>query len=224
MLCERVSRGLQAPPEQGVGGGRLMSSIVSLLALLLMGCGDRVGLDPPGAPAEGGLETGDAVDIPGGIGAADAPEITVVLTFIREEAPVQVTRKVAIHRAQIQRTRGVVQEESLVRVALEALLQGPLPEERAAGITSFFGPGTKGLLRDVFLQGDKVVVDFVDLSATVPNAGSSTGSFHFLMELNGTVFAVPGVEAVEYRMEGSCEAFWNFLQRGCQVVLRPGSV
>jgi hypothetical protein len=26
---------------------------------------------------------------------------------------------------------------------------------------------------------------------------------------------------VEYRMEGSCEAFWEWLQFGCQKVLRP---
>lgn len=223
LRSEPVSRRAGTSPEHGSAGGSLWPLMVPLLAFLLMGCGDRVSPDPPGAHSEGDLGTGNPADVAGGKGVEDSPGIPVVLTFIREEAPVQVTRRVAIHPVPIHPTPGIVQAEGVVRLALETLLQGPLPEERAAGITSFFGPGTEGLLRDVFLQGDTMVVDFGDFSATVPNAGSSTGSFYFLMELNGTVFAVPGVETVEYRMEGSCEAFWNFLQRGCQVVRRPES-
>jgi hypothetical protein len=201
------------------GGVRGAGPIIALLGLLLLsGCGDQSGSDPPDADAGSDVETGDEVGVTGGRGGASPPEFTLALTFTRDEAPVQVTRNVEIHRAP-----GVSQEESLLRVALAALLQGPLPEERDAGIHSFFGPGTEGLLRDVSLRGDTAVVDFGDLPSAVPNAASSTGSFHFLMELNGTVFAVPGLEAVEYRMDGSCEAFWNFLQRGCQVVPRPGA-
>jgi hypothetical protein len=43
-----------------------------------------------------------------------------------------------------------------------------------------------------------------------------------LMELDGTVFGVPGVRAVEYRVDGSCERFWNWLQYDCHAVERPG--
>lgn len=203
--------------EGGRGAGPARVPLVAVL-LLLAGCGD--GSDRPGADPEpgGSPDRGAEVGVPAGSGAEGPPEFTLALTFTRGEAPVQVTRNVEIHRSP-----GISQEESLLRVALTALLQGPLPEEREAGIHSFFGPGTEGLLRDVSLRGDTAVVDFGDLQAVIPNAGSSTGSFHFLMELNGTVFAVPGLEAVEYRMDGSCEAFWNFLQRACQVIPRPGS-
>jgi hypothetical protein len=205
--------------RDGIRGAGL-ASVPLFVFLLVAACGDRGGSDQPGVDLDpgSGPDMGGAVGVPGGSEEEDAPEFTLALTFTREEAPVQVTRRVEVRRAP-----GISQEESLLRVALTALLQGPLPEEREMGIHSFFGPGTEGLLRDVALRGDTAVVDFGDLPAAIPNAGSSTGSFHFLMELNGTVFAIPGLEAVEYRMDGSCEAFWNFLQRGCQVVPRPGS-
>ena len=39
-------------------------------------------------------------------------------------------------------------------------------------------------------------------------------------ELNAAVFSVPEVRTVEYRMAGSCDRFWNWLQYGCQTVSR----
>jgi hypothetical protein len=42
-----------------------------------------------------------------------------------------------------------------------------------------------------------------------------------LQELNGTVFQFPEIRSVEYRMEGSCDLFWEWLQYGCRVVARP---
>jgi spore germination protein GerM len=188
-----------------------------LLFLLLLGaCGD-------GEP-RGGRDAGPEGP-PDPAGSPEVPETdagtpyTLALTFTRDEAPVQVSRMVRLARVP-----GVPEREQVLEAALGALVEGPRPEEREEGISSFFGPGTEGLLRGVAFRGDTAVVEFGDLQEAVPNASSSTGSFHFLMELNGTAFAVPGVEAVEYRMDGSCEAFWNFLQRSCQVVSRSAPV
>ena len=57
----------------------------------------------------------------------------------------------------------------------------------------------------------------------IPNATSSAGSEQLLSSLDSTVFRVPNVTAVEYRLNGSCDAFWEWLQRGCTVVRRPAS-
>jgi hypothetical protein len=170
----------------------------------LAACGDG-GPPPPEFP---GLE-----------GPRGPTELTVALevTFTRDEAPVRVPRTVviALHGDSIS------DEAVLLRAALEALAEGPTEEEEARGITSFFSAETSDLVQAVTLVGDSAAVDFRHLPSVIPNASSSTGSFLFLSELNGTVFGLPGIARVEYRMDGSCEAFWNFLQRTCQEVRRP---
>lgn len=135
---------------------------------------------------------------------------SVAVVFTRGEAPEPVWRPV---RASADR----------LTAALTWLLQGPTPEERAAGVGSWFSPATAGALRSATVDaGGHAVVDFRDLPALIPSASSSTGSTMLLMELDGTVFGVPGVRAVEYRVDGSCERFWNWLQYDCHAVERPG--
>lgn len=113
--------------------------------------------------------------------------------------------------------------EVVLAGALEAVLEGPSREEREAGRFSWFSAETAGMLRSVEVDGEgRAVVDFEDLRTVIPGAGSSAGSEALLDELNGTVFRVPGVTSVEYRIRGSCSAFWEWLQYDCQVVTAPG--
>lgn len=109
-----------------------------------------------------------------------------------------------------------------LRGALEALLAGPTAAERSRGLGSWFGDDTRGLLRGADWEGEVVVVDFRrSLTTAIPGAGSSAGSRVLLAALDSTVFQFPSVRAVEYRLEGSCAAFWEWLQRECAVVRRP---
>jgi hypothetical protein len=142
--------------------------------------------------------------------------IDVRLTFHRAEEPVHVARSVEIP------VEGpAAAPELLLAAALRALLRGPTAEEREAGIHSFFSEESADLLRSLSIEEGRAVVDFHDFRPLLPNASSSAGSFAFLAELNGTVFANSRVDEVEYRLAGSCEAFWNFLQRDCTLVPRP---
>lgn len=110
---------------------------------------------------------------------------------------------------------------AILEAALRELLQGPTEAERQSGITSFFSAETAGSLQGVSLEdAGRATVDFVDFSGIIPNASSSFGSTMLLRALNATVFQFPPVQSVEYRFEGSCEAFWNWLQRDCGVVDR----
>jgi spore germination protein GerM len=105
--------------------------------------------------------------------------------------------------------------------ALRELLRGPTDAEQESGIASWFSPETAGMLRSFELGEDGVAhVDFADLAQVIPSASSSAGSELLLRELNGTLFQYPEVQAIEYSIGGSCEAFWNWLQYDCEVVRR----
>lgn len=105
--------------------------------------------------------------------------------------------------------------------ALHELVAGPTLEERERGLTSWFSDSTRRVLRRVRLEEGFLVVDFVDLPTLIPGASSSAGSQALLMSLDSTVFQFDAVDSVEYRLSGSCAAFWEWLQRECAVVRRP---
>jgi len=108
--------------------------------------------------------------------------------------------------------------ETELRMALERLLRGPVepgPEH------TWFSAVTADALRSASVDSaGNATVDFDDLRTLIPNASSSAGSALLLEDLNSTVFSVNGIESVEYRMEGSCASFWEWLQYSCQVVRR----
>ena len=110
--------------------------------------------------------------------------------------------------------RLVPQSAAVLRAALDALLAGPTEGERAASLNSFFSAATADMLRSVTIAGGHAVVDFDDLRLVIPNASSSAGSERLLRELDTTVFQFTSVESVEYRIEGSCGNFNEWLQYG----------
>lgn len=168
---------------------------------------ERVG---PPADSPGGTLTSDSLPGDTGAGAIDTDSASVTLHFSRGESTATVTRRVPA---------GTVGLEA----ALRQLVRGPTPAERAEGIHSWFSDTTAQALLSVQVnEAGHAVVDFADLRELIPNASASAGSAMLLRELNGTAFAVPSVESVEYRIEGSCEAFWEWLQYGgCPVQQRP---
>jgi hypothetical protein len=138
-----------------------------------------------------------------------ALEDSVVVVFTRDEAPFPVRRPVR-------------PDSPRLAAALQWLLQGPTAEEREAGVESWFSPATAGALLGVTLDAEgHAIVDFRDLPELIPSASSSTGSALLLSELEGTVFAVDGVGSVEFRVGGSCDRFWNWLQYECRTLERP---
>lgn len=131
----------------------------------------------------------------------------VTVYFSRGDSVVPVTRTV---------------DDADLASAIRALLRGPTAAERAAGLSSWFSDSTADMLRSVGIDtAGTAVIDFADLRPVIPNASASAGSAMLLRELNATVFAHDEVSAVQYRIEGSCDAFWEWLQYGCQTVQRP---
>lgn len=110
--------------------------------------------------------------------------------------------------------RLVPQSAAVLRAALGALLAGPTKAEHDASLRSWFSPTTAAMLRSVRIAGGHAVVDFGDLRRVIPNASASAGSSQLLAQLDATVFQFRTVETVEYRIEGSCEEFNEWLQYG----------
>jgi hypothetical protein len=167
---------------------------------------DPPAVAPPTAPGVPPMDLGVP---PPGRPPVEAPTLTVHVYFTRNEEPEPVERE-------IPRGAGVL------RATLNALVQGPTAAERAAGLFSWFSEETAGMLRDVHLDDEgQATVDFGDLSRVIPAASTAAGGRMLLNELNHTIFQFDTVRAVEYRVEGSCDAFWQWLQSECGVVMRP---
>jgi hypothetical protein len=66
----------------------------------------------------------------------------------------------------------------------------------------------------VTIAGGHAVVDLGDLRSVIPNASTSAGSALLLAQIDATVFQFRSVESAEYRLQGSCEAFNEWLQFG----------
>lgn len=131
---------------------------------------------------------------------------TVAVWYSQGEEPAAVERQV---------------DSSTVAEALEALVAGPSERERDRGYSSWFDGSTVDVIREVRVEGGRVVVDFEPaLRERIPGAASSAGSRSLLASLDSTVFQFERVQEAEYRLDGSCEAFWNWLQRECRVVRR----
>lgn len=113
--------------------------------------------------------------------------------------------------------RLVPASSGVLRASLDQLLAGPSPAERTAGLGSWFSGDTAGMVASVNLTSGMAVVNFRDLRAVIPNASTSAGSQLLLRQLDATVFQFSTVRSVEYRIDGSCARFFEWLQLACEV-------
>lgn len=148
---------------------------------------------------------------PGVAGALPGDSATVTIYFSRNDSAVAAVRRVPA-------------DSAVLAGALRQLLHGPTAAERSAGMRSWFGPATAGMLRAASVSADgRAIVDFADLRTVIQNASTSAGSAMLLRELNATVFEFPSIRSVEYRINGSCDVFGEWLQYGCVTIHRPGT-
>ena len=104
-----------------------------------------------------------------------------------------------------------------IRSAFDELVGGPTRAEVAAGASSFFSDETERAVRSATVAGGLLVVDIDDVRAVLTPAGANTscGSAALLAQLNATAFQFAAVDRVRYELEGSCDAFGEWLQREC---------
>jgi hypothetical protein len=114
--------------------------------------------------------------------------------------------------------------EAAVAEVFAEVLKGPTVAEREAGYSSFFSEESADALLSVTYQDatQGLVIDFTE-AALVDNASTSTGSQFYLGELLANAFQFEEVRSIEFQINGSCQAFWEFLQAGpeCNAIDRP---
>lgn len=172
---------------------------------------DEVAHDSPGAPQPAANDSAPRVVVPCAVPPPDStPGMRIVhVTFTCRGDYVAVPRLVA-------------DTPAVLLLSLRELVRGPTEEERDAGFHSFFSQETAGSVRSVVVDAQGVArIDFDNFASIIPNASSSAGSADLLAQLRHTIFQYPTVKQARLTFEGDCDAFWNWLQRDCQLLAAP---
>ena len=165
-----------------------------------------------GGPRPGG---GCTVPLPAGPPAADEMDVTV--WFVCEAAAGADPQADATFVPVVRR---LPRTAAVLGAAVGAFLGGTTDAEEAAhgvhGLTS------EPVRAAVTMEGRRAIVDFSDdLPQRATSGSTSAGSLLLQGALSRTVFQFPTVDEVEYRLGGSCDAFWSWQQvGGCRVVAR----
>ena len=115
--------------------------------------------------------------------------------------------------------RNVPATELRLTATLTELVQGPDAEERDLGFTSVFSEDTSSIFAGVDIDDGTALVDFVGLEA-IPDLDQATVANDLIASLNATVFQFETVDAVEYRVGGSCQTFWAAMGADCTTTSR----
>ena len=111
-----------------------------------------------------------------------------------------------------------------VEFAIGQVLSGPSGEESAQGYDAAFPRGAEQLLAGVEVTDDGLaIVDFHAELQRVGNLSASAARFAVFGTLGDTIFQFPQIDAIEYRIDGSCE-LWSahFETVPCEPMRRGG--
>ena len=160
-----------------------------------------------GSPQGGGPAEGDCQQPP-----PRNPQGTVVMLFFTcGSGPVPDVSRNAY--------RIVPATERRLTATLSELVEGPDAGERELGFTSVFSDDTSGIFAGVVIDDGTAIVDFVGLEA-IPDLDQPTVANDLMATLNATVFQFETVDAVEYRVGGSCQTFWATMGADCATISR----
>ena len=110
-----------------------------------------------------------------------------------------------------------------LQAALRAVLDGPSALEQEAGMVGVVPTGSSALLRAIEAQENDglAIVDFDPALARIENLSTSASGGAFIRSMRETALQFDEVTAVEFRLGGSCDAFFEVFQGVCQHVAEP---
>lgn len=115
--------------------------------------------------------------------------------------------------------RAVPPTDLVLTTTMKEMTKGIEPEEQALGFRSPFPSGAESSFLGVSLQEGTAYIEF-DAEIFPDGADTTEGSQIFLSTLNANVFQFDTISAVEYRLGGSCSAFFQQLGRECERITR----
>lgn len=144
---------------------------------------------------------------------AEAPDAAVLAFFHCRDEPDADPRPVA-------RPAGAVDPVTRLEAALVGLLGGPTAAEREAGFVSPFSQATQlvGVRATIDADGS-AVVDLGDVRDHLPSL-TADESRAVVAQLAATAFGIEEVSAVEFRIEGSCDDFREWVGASCDAIER----
>lgn len=202
----------------GRAGLVLASGAMVALGLLTNACGTT---------SEPSLATSTIADVPTSASTSTSTSTSIQATTTSTDTPDGVTVHLAFSTGDGSDCsevgpvpRSVPANTDPTKAAFDLLVAGPTAAEVEAGSSSVFSETTAGTVKSAILHEGLLTVDFEDSRVELNNASTTCGSEALLAQLNGTAFQFAAVERVTYTINGSCEAFFNWLQRGCEVLTR----
>lgn len=208
-----------ASPPRWAAVGALVAGAATLVLALSVGIGSLLpspspspSVSPSTAPEASEPALSHCEDVAAPAGGGD-----VVLVFfpcsVQPDADMPSTaRSVEVDLPPVER----------LRRALVALLDGPTDLERDAGMVGVVPEGSSALHGTVDLASDGLAtIDFLPTLSDVTNLSTSAAGGAFLRALRATTLQFDEVTAVEFRLDGSCEAFFEFFQSTCQHFAEP---
>ena len=117
--------------------------------------------------------------------------------------------------------RGVPTTDLVLTTTMREMVKGVDEAEAALGYRSPFPNDAENSFLGVTIDREQSKA-FLDFTPDVFPDGVDTpeGAEIFLSTLNANVFQFDTVNQIEYRLGGSCDAFWQQLGGSCEVITR----
>jgi len=115
--------------------------------------------------------------------------------------------------------RAVAPTDLVLTTTLREMAKGLEPEEAALGYKSPFPDDAEGSFLGVSISEGTAFLEF-NTNVFPDGVDTPEGAQIFLSTLNANVFQFSSISQVEYRLGGSCDAFWQQLGSSCEVVTR----
>ncbi len=116
--------------------------------------------------------------------------------------------------------RAVDPTDLVLTTTMAEMVNGTDDDEASLGFRSPFPADAEGSSLGVSIVEGTAFIEFDD-GVFPDGADTSEGAQIFLSTLNANAFQFPSIDEVEYRLKGSCAAFWQRLgTEGCQTITR----